>query len=312
MLLSHSRTFDQTFNGLLFGVAPSILGRKAYQSRARLQKRLGTYYRARYDEGSDVSGLIQRRAALERHIGWTDEQIGVSEFGFPWAAITSTNLTLMWLFVSVFSQPRYVDRIRDEVLAITTITTTSAAAAGGRVATVQTAKFEKHCPVLMAFHREVLRLYNDNMGNRMVLRDTFLQDADGRAYLLKKDTQVQWVAGILHLDETLWGDDAREFNPDRWLQATPQQERARRGAHIPFGGGKNLCPGRNFALAENLAFVGATALGFNVEGVTVPGMLAPALGAAMRTADWEGRDPSLTIRRRKGWEDVVWDFDVST
>jgi len=299
-----SRDFDQNFSMLVLGVAPDLVAPKAVQARRRLHARLSKFYQEHLDKGDDVSALIQNRALLHREFGFTDAELGVTEFSIPWAATTNTPLSLIWLFTSVFSRSDLVERIRPEVEAITVVT----AAQTGKTATMDVNKFDKHCPTLMACYREALRLYNDNTGNRKVVKDTVIQDPDGREYLLKKGTAVQWIAGVTHLDESIWGEDARSFNPDRWIQATAQDEKRRRPAHIPFGGGRNLCPGRKFALAEQLALVGAVALGFEVEGVQVPRIVKTPLGNATRPASWEGLDPSVKIWRRTGWEDVTWDF----
>jgi cytochrome P450 len=289
---------------LILGVAPELVAPKAVRARRKLHSRLSKFYEEHRDEGDDVSPLVQNRAVIHREFGFTDTELGVSEFFMPWAATTNTPISLVWLFASVFSRRDLVGRIRPEVEAITVVTATST----GRTATTDVNRFDKQCPTLMACYREALRVYNNNTGNRRVLKDTFIQDSDGREYLLKQGTTVQWIAGVAHLDENIWGANAHEFDPDRWIQATAQDEKRRRPAHIPFGGGRNLCPGRNFALAEQLALVSALALGFEVEGVQVPRIMKTPVGNSMRPPSWEGLDRSVRIRRRTGWEDVTWDF----
>lgn len=46
----------------------------------------------------------------------------------------------------------------------------------------------------------------------------------------------------MHRRKDLWGEDAREFNPERWLTRRPQWE------YIPFNGGPRICIGQQFAL----------------------------------------------------------------
>ena len=296
----HPRDFDRHVALLAVGIAPGLIARKAFQARRRVQARLVTWYENHLDEADDVSALIRGRAALHREFGYTDAELGVSEYAMPWAAITNTPQAILWLFTSIFSRPELVERLRPEVEAITAVT--------GRTATVDVTKVDKTCPVLMACYRESLRLYNDNLGVRKVVKDTVLQDADGREYLLKEGTAVQWPAGVVHSDEAIWGEDAAEFNPDRWIQATPQEEKRRRQAHIPFGGGKHLCPGRNFALVEQLGLVSALILGFTLEGVRVPRVVPTPMVSSTRPSSWDGIDSAVKVRRRIGWEDVTWDF----
>lgn len=51
---------------------------------------------------------------------------------------------------------------------------------------------------------------------------------------------------VLHQQPEVFGPDAREFRPDRWLD-----EGLRPGwNYLPFGGGPRVCPGQQFALVE--------------------------------------------------------------
>lgn len=58
------------------------------------------------------------------------------------------------------------------------------------------------------------------------------------------------VVGIwaLHRDPAIWGPDAEEFDPDRFL---PERSAGRdRWAYLPFGGGSRSCIGDHFAMTE--------------------------------------------------------------
>lgn len=54
-------------------------------------------------------------------------------------------------------------------------------------------------------------------------------------------------AWVIHRNTTIFGPDAAEFNPDRWLdsKAAAHMERYM----LAFGGGSRTCIGRNFAMA---------------------------------------------------------------
>ncbi|KAK8875135.1 hypothetical protein PGQ11_005649 [Apiospora arundinis] len=52
---------------------------------------------------------------------------------------------------------------------------------------------------------------------------------------------------VIHLSKEIWGEDAREFNPDRWLG----DDAARLEKHfIPFSLGYGSCPGQNLGRIE--------------------------------------------------------------
>ncbi|AEO57893.1 hypothetical protein MYCTH_16353, partial [Thermothelomyces thermophilus ATCC 42464] len=123
---------------------------------------------------------------------------------------------------------------------------------------------------------------------------------------------AQWLHGVPHLNEDVWGPDAEAFRPERFIDNTPPGEgKRRRGSLIPFGGGTHLCPGRRFAVTEITGLVGAVALLFDVDDVTVPTMRAGFAGCAMAHPDWKSSDPPRAVfRRRKGWENVQLRFTV--
>lgn len=60
----------------------------------------------------------------------------------------------------------------------------------------------------------------------------------------------------LHRRKDIWGDDADDFNPDRWLSSRPPP-----WTFIPFGGGPRICIGQKLALFQIyyiLAVIAAT------------------------------------------------------
>ncbi|CAJ0565283.1 unnamed protein product, partial [Mesorhabditis spiculigera] len=63
---------------------------------------------------------------------------------------------------------------------------------------------------------------------------------------LEKGDFVQIDAYTLQTDPEIWGDDAEEFNPDRWQGLNPEQK----DAYVAFGGGPRQCVGMRLALME--------------------------------------------------------------
>nr|XP_036587932.1 prostacyclin synthase [Colletotrichum truncatum]KAF6799073.1 prostacyclin synthase [Colletotrichum truncatum] len=299
-------TFDESLAVLAANVAPNLLAPKAVTARRRMTALMRSFYAEHLDESPDVANIVKGRAKYLRGVGIPSDELSIIEYVIPWAATTNTIPMTFWLLVSVFSNSEYIERIRKEVMAITEIVESKEG--DGRDATIHTKNLEAACPFLVACYHEVLRLYVAQVFNRRVMEDLTLEDTDGRQYLLKKNTNMQWATSVTHLMPEIWGDDVESFRPERFLDVTPEDERRRRGVMLPFGGGRHLCPGRFFAQTEIVGFVGALALGFDLEDVEVPPAGVPALAAAARHPAKGRGNEQIQISRRNGWEDVNWQF----
>lgn len=116
---------------------------------------------------------------------------------------------------------------------------------------------------LTACINETLRLYPVVQGaSRIAIKDTILPRGggpDGTApVLVPQGTLAIYHYFVMHQRPDIWGDDAREFRPERW------EERKRKATadggggggggtawdFLPFGGGPRNCIGQQFALLE--------------------------------------------------------------
>ncbi len=91
---------------------------------------------------------------------------------------------------------------------------------------------------------ETLRLYPTAP---MFMRRPRETTALGGRYVFTPNDDVAVMLPLVHRDPEIWSDPER-FDPDRFL---PDQVRGRpAGAYKPFGTGKRICTGRNFARVE--------------------------------------------------------------
>ncbi|KAI2621394.1 cytochrome P450 [Hypomontagnella submonticulosa] len=109
-----------------------------------------------------------------------------------------------------------------------------------------------HMPYLNAVCNEVLRYYAPvPLTPREAAVDTTIM---GRK--VPKGTAIMLVPWVTNLDERLWGPDAHEFNPDRWIAKGPDDKKAAAGgassnyALMTFLHGPRSCIGIAFARAE--------------------------------------------------------------
>ena len=110
---------------------------------------------------------------------------------------------------------------------------------------------------LRAILNETLRLHPVVPDNgRMAFKDTVLPlggGKDGTAPVFVEKEQIVFISPYaMHRRKDIFGEDAEEFNPDRWLD---EPEGGKKGirpgwAYLPFNGGPRVCIGQQFALSE--------------------------------------------------------------
>ncbi|KAF9871136.1 prostacyclin synthase [Colletotrichum karsti] len=293
--------YETGLGKLQYGWLTKLIAGKALDARRTMVTALASYYVRKLDQGDTVSAVIRGRAAFWRSFGLSDATIGAMD-SLPAASTVNTAPSMFWLLVNVFSNPKYLTRLREEVEGATAITITKDG--DRRVANVDVTALGNSCPYLVACYRETLRFENTVTGSRMVMsKDTTITDHEtGREYLLKEGVEVQWSASVMH-KKPVWGDDREVFNPERWLKSTPDLTKGSKESFVPFGGGKHLCPGRNFAFAELLGCLAVLAVGYEVEGVQVPAHAMLFEHSGLRSPIYGNKSKKAVLRRRQSWED---------
>ena len=107
----------------------------------------------------------------------------------------------------------------------------------------------KSCTYLQHVLNEVLRLYPPvPINGRRATKDTTIPQGggvDGKSPIfVKKNEEVIYCVYAMHRMKELWGPDADEFKPDRWVNRKHGWE------FLPFNGGPRICLGQQFALTE--------------------------------------------------------------
>jgi cytochrome P450 len=293
----------------------SVTNAEAFKSREILQDALREYYEAKSDLDESAATVTRARAAVLRKWQLPDAQIARFEASLVQLSTSNTIPTTFWMILNIFTRPEVLAKVRKEASNLVQ------RSEDGKTATIQVSRFEEECPVLVSCYRETMRLANHALVVRMVLKDTTISDGKGGQYLLKEGCNVQIPAGFSHRDEDTWGPDAGEFDAERFtnrqqkLASQPQIEKAKRNSYIPFGGGKHLCPGRNFAYAEILGVAASFVLAFDIttpEGkmLTRPEMISPSLIAGALKPVGLGEDLPVVMKRRAGYENTTFDFRV--
>jgi cytochrome P450 len=69
-------------------------------------------------------------------------------------------------------------------------------------------------------------------------------------HFLAGNTQVSVSPYVFHRTRQAYGEDARQYNPQRWLNVTDAKRRELERNNLTFGGGSRQCIGKNISLME--------------------------------------------------------------
>ncbi|KAI6349332.1 hypothetical protein MCOR25_010676 [Pyricularia grisea] len=160
--------------------------------------------------------------------------------GAIFAGSDSTASTMQSFFWHCLSDPRVREVLLDEI---------DSAVAAGRIPPsgnigwneAQTLSYFQACL------KETMRM-RPAVGLN-ITRHVPPEGAELDGHFFRGGTRVAVNGWVLHRDKGVFGDDAKEFRPERWLEDAENAKRMDRYM-FQFGGGAHLCIGRNLALLE--------------------------------------------------------------
>ncbi|QRV78295.1 cytochrome P450 family protein [Ceratobasidium sp. AG-Ba] len=114
----------------------------------------------------------------------------------------------------------------------------------------------KDMKYLRAVINETLRLFPAvPMNERTAIKSTTFKSG-GKTFYVPKGANATYSVLLMHRRKDLWGPDAEEFDPDRWLD-----ERLKKYVtpnpfiFLPFNAGPRICLGQQFAYNESSFFL---------------------------------------------------------
>jgi len=121
-------------------------------------------------------------------------------------------------------------------------------------------------PYLHSFLMEIFRLYPSvPLMNKKALNDLVLC-----GQRVPKGTPVQVPVYALNRSKDIWGSDAHEFRPERWMNGSDDShslEAANPKNLQSFAQGPHSCPGRDFATRVIKYFIAVLLSSFEFEAV---------------------------------------------
>lgn len=109
-------------------------------------------------------------------------------------------------------------------------------------------------PYLQAVLMEVLRLH---IPTTLGIPHSNIEDATLGGYHIPAGSTVMANFWALHRDPITWGDDALDFNPERFLGSDLSVTGTNNYQYLPFGAGRRICPGRTMAMRVLSAALGS-------------------------------------------------------
>ncbi|MED6121612.1 hypothetical protein PIB30_031829 [Stylosanthes scabra] len=168
----------------------------------------------------------------KKNIGMSLEDVIDECTLFYFAGQETTSVLLVWTMVLLSKHSYWQEREKEEVLQV----------------------FGSQKPHLDGLNRlkmvsmilyEVLRLYPPALG---LTRSTDKEMKLGELTLLE-GVHIYLPIVLVHHDIGLWGEDAKQFNPERFSKGIFKATNGK-ASFFPFGWGPRICTGQNFSLME--------------------------------------------------------------
>jgi cytochrome P450 len=205
--------------------------------------------RARGTDKGDLMSMLLLSKDEETGQHLTDEQVRDEAMTLFLAGHETTAQAMSWSWYLLAKHPEHLARLRAEGM-----------------------------PFALRVMKEAMRLYPPAF---LLARQAVCDTSIGE-FPVRKDELVFIAPWLLHRDPRFFEDPLR-FDPDRFL---PEREATLpRFAYMPFGGGKHICIGNQFALMEGQIILSTIAAHAGMERVSQKPV---------------GVQPFLTLRPKKG------------
>lgn len=162
------------------------------------------------------------------------------------AGSDTTASTLSGLFYHLMTHPRVLAKLKEEIADLT---------AKGQLSERPTFKESQQLTYFDAVVKESLRLHSAvGLPLWRVVPEGGVEVA---GEFLPAGTEIGINAWVAHRNKNVWGHDAEEFRPERWLEAQALAEAGQRETlqrmeayYLPFGLGSRTCIGRHISILE--------------------------------------------------------------
>ncbi|KAJ8492530.1 hypothetical protein OPV22_014251 [Ensete ventricosum] len=216
--------------------------------RSIIKKRQEDIKSGKASNNNLLGSLLESMMKGSQQDGMTIEEVIEECKLFYFAGQETSAVLLTWTMILLSMNPEWQDRAREEVL---------------RVFGENKPDFDglSRLKIVTMILHEVLRLYPP------------LTYLPRYTYKTIKLGDVTYPPGVLlrlpilflNHDPEIWGEDASEFNPERFAQGVSNACKNPQMGFFSFGGGPRICIGQNFALMEAKMALSAILQRFSFE-----------------------------------------------
>ncbi|KAI8887433.1 cytochrome P450 [Backusella circina FSU 941] len=182
-------------------------------------------------DGETHHDLLSRfmNARNEHNEPLSNKELRDIVLNFVIAGRDTTAQALSWTFYNLLLHPRIEKKLLEEIEANIT---------------------DDNMPYAHAVFYEVLRLFPSVPNNqKYAMNDDIWPDGTE----IKRGDYVMWCPWAQGRSEVVWGPDAKEFKPERWIvSGTGELRRESQGQWPAFHAGPRVCLGQNLATLEAL------------------------------------------------------------
>ncbi|KAI9252952.1 cytochrome P450 [Phascolomyces articulosus] len=211
-------------------------------------------------QGGEFKDLLSRFMTSRNEHGeaLNDKELRDMVLNFIIAGRDTTAQALSWAFFLLLNNPRVEEKLMTEI---------NQYLPDEKV--LDAAEYHDTIKSLTYAHAvfyETLRLYPSVPSNgKQALEDDVLPDGAH----VKKGQFVLWSPYAQGRSTKVWGPDAKEFKPERWIQEDGKLKRESQGKFAAFHGGPRVCLGQHLATLE--ALIAMTSLLKRYKFKLVPG-----------------------------------------
>ena len=233
--------------------------------------------------------------------GLSEDEIMGNLFVFTAAGFDTTANTMAYAMVILAAYPHLQDWLCEEI----------DEALEGKSEDLSYSEIFPRLIRILALMQETLRVYTPLTHiAKMAGSDlTMTLSADGPNYFVPKNTVIHINVCATHMNPDVYGPDATDFRPSRWISSIEGKEsliRVAQGAFLPWSAGPRSCPGYKMSQVEFVSVFMTIFRRFRVEVVRQSGEAAEQASKRV-LASTEDSQSRLTLQMNHP-KDVVLRF----